>query len=65
MKLEEIIPTSHKVLNNTYSLYTKSDSNSINARFKEKKCMEILKELNSVIKLLVKYLLRDFDFEKP
>ena len=63
MKVNEIITTSNKVLNTTYSLYT-IVSYSTNARCKATKCMDILKELNSVMKLLIRYLLKYFDNHK-
>ena len=66
MKVNEIITTSNKVLNTTYSLYTESENDNTNVRCKAKatKCMAILKELNSVMKLLISYLLKYFDNHK-
>jgi hypothetical protein len=60
MKLEEIISTSRNVLSNTYSLYTRSDTNSYRARCEMTKCLKLLTELKSTMKNLIKYLLRDF-----
>ena len=59
MKITEIITSSNKVLNTTYSLYT-SESN-VKSKTRATKCMDILKELNSIMKLVISYLLKDFD----
>ena len=58
----DIITSSKKVLNTTFSLYT-SESNVKN-KTKATKCMDILKELNSIMKLVISYLLRDFENSK-
>ena len=62
MRVIDIITSSKKVLNTTFSLYT-SESNVKN-KTKATKCMDILKELNSIMKLVISYLLRDFENSK-
>jgi len=59
MKVIDIITSSRKVLDTTYSLYTsvpfvRNKENSI-------RCINILKEVKKIMKKVIIYLLKDFD----
>lgn len=59
MKVIDIITSSRKVLDTTYSLYTsepfvRNKANSI-------RCINILKEVKKIMKKVIIYLLKDFD----
>ena len=59
MKIIDIISSSRKVLNTTFSLY--SSQSYVKNKAKTTKCMDVLKELNSIMKLVINYLLRNFE----
>ena len=59
MRIIDIISSSRKVLNTTFSLYI--SESYVKNKAKTTKCMDVLKELNSIMKLVISYLLMDFE----
>ena len=59
MKIIDIISSSGKVLNTTFSLFL--SGSHVKSKAKTTKCMDVLKELNSIMKIVISYLLRDFE----
>ena len=62
MRIIDIISSSRKVLNITFSLYI--SESYVKNKAKTTKCMDVLKELNSIMRLVISYLLRDFENSK-
>ena len=59
MKVIDIISSSRKVMNTTFSLLL--SGSHVKSKTTITRCMDILKELNSIMKLVISYLLRDFE----
>ena len=62
MKIIDIISSSRKVLNTTFSLFL--SGSHVKSKTTIAKCMDVLKELNSIMRLVISYLLRDFENSK-
>ena len=59
MKIIDIISSSRKVLNTTFSLFL--SGSHAKSKTTLAKCMDVLKELKSIMRLVISYLLRDFE----
>ena len=59
MKIIDIISSSRKVMNTTFSLFL--SGSHVKSNTTVTRCMDILKEVNSIMKLIINYLLRNFE----
>jgi hypothetical protein len=59
MKIIDIISSSRRVMDTTFSLFL-SESH-VKSNTTVTRCMDILKEVNSIMKLIINYLLRNFE----
>ena len=59
MKIIDIISSSRRVMDTTFSLFL-SESH-VKSNTTVTRCMDILKEVNSIMKLVINYLLRNFE----
>ena len=59
MKVIDIISSSRKVMDTTFSLFL--SGSHVKSNTTVTRCMDILKEVNSIMKLIINYLLRNFE----